>query len=89
MWISLNGLILVPYGVFNLCACGKGSIMHGAKINNLGLSFVIRFDLFVDYLSCLGGVAQRTGFQIRGKIPPAGKSVYPSHFPPVQTKAQG
>ncbi len=34
-------------------------MMNGAKINNLGLNFLIRLNLFVEYLSFIGGEAQR------------------------------
>ena len=41
--------------------------MNGAKIYNLGLSLLIRLSLFVEYLSFLGGEAQRPFLNNRGR----------------------
>ena len=45
--------------------------MEGAKINNLGLWYLIRLCLFVEYLSFLGGETQRPFLNNRSRAIPA------------------
>lgn len=56
-----------------------GSIMDGAKITYLGLRHLIRLRLFTDYLSFLGGEAQRPYLQVYSNTSPAETLITPSN----------
>jgi hypothetical protein len=57
-------------------------MMNGAKINNLGLSFLIRLSQFVEYLSFLGGETQRPILNSHGVAVPVCDSISPFHINP-------
>lgn len=64
-------------------------MMNGAKINNLGLSFLIRFNLFVEYLSFLGGETQGPILNSHGVAVPVCDSISPFHINPDLKKTIG
>ena len=51
--------------------------MHEAKINNLGLSLLIRLSYYVEFMSFLGGETQRPYLNNRSSALPAQDSFYP------------
>ena len=55
-------------------------MMNGAKINNLGLSFLIHLNLFVEYLSFIGGEAQRPIPNSYGRAAPGCDSLSSYHL---------
>ena len=63
--------------------------MNGAKINNLGLSFLIRLNLFVEHLSFIGGEAQRPIPISYGRAAPCCDSLSSYHLNPHDRSAVG